>query len=271
MTTLKRRSEVLVKPSRVFFFAWLVLIAACNSGINPENEVSPNSNDWRQLGTDLAIIKHAKQFGPEFAEYILSHPNIGDNIECQPLSIVSERSPQDAELCAIERIIYEPIYVNKVRFFLKKTNGDIKVLDDLTKGISSSFSHFYFSENKRLLSIVFTDEGHPYFVFFDTQKFIDKPNEAQVGEVFEEYFLDHIESFYDNGDFVFALMEDSVYSCLDGEVEIEPATLNTQEVKRCLFHHNIYDRYSSLSSSESFLPSRSKRIVNMPYVCHFFR
>jgi hypothetical protein len=229
--------------------------------------------------TKLFSEHFAQQFGEGLAEHILSHPNITDDIHCQTIPTnfhelhgddVSANAQAPSQLCTLEVMIYEPVYVNKVNFFVKNNDGSIKVLNILTKSGSSSFSSFEFSEKGKYLTVVFTDEGHPFFVFFETQKFIKNPEKAQVGEVFEEYYLDHIETFYDNGDFIFALREETIYGCLSGEIEIEPKTDTTEEVKRCLFHHNIFDEYNSFSSRKPFTPSRSKRSVKMPYVCHAY-
>jgi len=215
-----------------------------------------------------SITQSANQFGQNLAKHILNHPDVADDIHC--VIIPSDQTVNTKQLCTLTVDEYEPVYVTKVTFFVKNEHGDIRVLNDLVNAGNASFSHFEFSENGKYLYITFADEGHPFFVFFDTQKFINDDKNAEVGEVFEEYFLDHIESFYDNGDFVFAINEGTITGCLDGEVETEPKTANTDEVKRCLFHHNIFDDYSSFSSNEPFIPSRSKRRIKMPYVCNAF-
>lgn len=243
---------------------------------------------YQQSNTSIAtnnqaIEMAAEQFGQNLAKHILNHPDIADDIDCKIIPTKTaqliddakpDKSPEQEvkqkQLCTLTVNEYEPVYVTKVTFFIKDEQGDIKVLNDLVDSGNSSFSHFNFSEKGKYLYITFTDEGHPFFVFFDTLKFINNEKEDQVGEVFEEYFLDHIESFYDNGDFVFALSEGAITGCLEGEVEIEPKTANSEEVKRCLFHHNIFDQYNSFSSDKPYSPSRSKRRVEMPYVCNAF-
>jgi len=238
-----------------------------------------------KLSNEYSITLAAQNFGQNLAKHILNHPEVVNDIVCKMLPLKISLLINDAksdntvahneknkpeQLCTLTVDEYEPVYVTKVTFFIKDENGAIRVLNDLVNAGNASFSHFEFSEYGKYLYITFADEGHPFFVFFDTQKFINDDKNAEVGEVFEEYFLDHIESFYDNGDFVFAINEGTITGCLDGEIEIEPKTANTDEVKRCLFHHNIFDYYSSFSSSEPFTPSRSKRRINMPYVCNAF-
>jgi len=212
----------------------------------------------------------ANLFGQNLAKHILNHPDAVDDIHCA--TIPSDETVNTKQLCTLEVDEYEPFYVTKVTFFIKDDNGDINVLSNLEDSGSSSFSHFDFSENGKYLYVTFADEGHPFFVFFDTQKFINNDKNPQVGELFEEYFLDHIESFYDNGDIVYALREGTITGCLiHGEVEIEPKTETTDEVKRCLFHYNIFDKYNSFGSSEPYVPTRSKRRIQMPYVCKAFQ
>ena len=79
-----------------------------------------------------------------------------------------------------------------------------------------------------------------------------------------------VRTFFDNGDIVYALREATITGCLNGEVEIEPKTASTDEVKRCLFHHNIFDQHSGFSSNEPFIPTRSKRRIKVPYACEAF-
>jgi hypothetical protein len=218
---------------------------------------------------DFLMTLSASKFDQKLAQHILNHPNINNDIHCETIPLVDGISNRK-QLCTLIIDEYEPFYVTKVTFFIKDEKGDINVLNNLEDSGSSSFSHFKFSDNGKYLYVSFADEGHPFFVFFDTQKFIHNDKEPEVGEVFEEYYLDHIESFYDNGDFVFSLREGTIFACLDGEIEIEPKTETTDEVKRCLFHYNIFDQYNSFGSSKPFVPSRSKRKITMPYVCKAF-
>jgi hypothetical protein len=220
----------------------------------------------------------AKQFSPELATYIMNHPDVVDDIRCQSIPINIDtpvKTHEEKQLCILAFTTYEPFFSEKTTLFVKNKNADITVLTNFIDDESSYLSHIEFSENGKYIYLMLTDEGHPFFVFFDTQKFINNEPEAQVGELFEEYFLDHIESFYDNGDIVFALREGTITGCLNhGEVEVEPKTDGTEQVKRCLFHHNIFDKYNSFGStrdiSEAFIPTSSKRRVIMPYVCNAF-
>lgn len=226
------------------------------------------SSDESMLSNEYTRTITAQDFGHNLAKHILNHPDVADDIHCTV--IPSDKTTKTKQLCTLTVDEYEPVHLTKVTFFIKDEQGDIQVLNELADSGNSSFSHFDFSQNGKYLYITFADEGHPFFVFFDTQKFINDDKNAQVGEVFEEYFLDHIEAFYDNGDFVFAINEGTFTGCLGGEVETEPKTADSEEVKRCLFHHNIFDQYSSFSSNEPFTPSRSKRRIKMPYVCNAF-
>lgn len=263
-----------------------MLLTGCMSPVccidpNYQQDNPPTTNN------NQAIEMAADQFGQNLAKHILNHPELADDIDCKTFPFKIAQLINDAklngvanqneknkikqkQLCTLTVTEYEPVYMTKVTFFIKDEQGNIQVFNNSVDSGNSSFSHFNFSEYGKYMYIVFTDEGHPFFVFFDTLKFINNDKDDQVGEVFEEYYLDHIENFYDNGDIVFALMEGIVEGCLDGEVEIEPNNDNEEEVKRCLFHHNIFNQYNSLSSREPYTPSKSERRIKMPYVCNAF-
>jgi hypothetical protein len=257
----------------------MAVLASCSISCyrSDSNNLSAKNNDNNHINID-AVEGFSNQFGHSLARHILRHPDVADDIRCK--AIPTDMSTigsvhQSKQLCLLTVITDEPDYFKKTTLFVKTKDvkakkSDIKVLTKFTDYRSSYLSDIGFSENGKYVYLVFTDEGHPFFVFWDTQKLINNEPDAQVGEVFEEYFLDHIESFYDNGDFVYVLREGTITGCLDGEVEVEPKTDNGEQVKRCLFHHNIFDQYRSFSSKEPFIPSRSIRRIQMPYVCNAF-
>jgi hypothetical protein len=270
---------VVIKKLITLFFTLTVIatLAGCccsNPNYQKNNEDVP-TNAMVRTNTVEAF---AKQFSPELATYFMNHPEVVDDIRCQliPINIDTPvKAHEEKQLCILAFTTYEPFYSIKTTVFVKNKNNEINVLTNFIDDESSYLSHIAFSESGKFLYLILTDEGHPFFVFFDTQKFINNDADAQVGGLFEEYFLDHIETFYDNGDIVYALREGTITGCLsNGEVEIEPKTDNSEQVKRCLFHHNIFEKYNSFGSTrdtnEPFIPTSSKRRVIMPYVCNAF-
>jgi hypothetical protein len=255
----------------------LATLAGCCCS-NPNYQQSNEDVVTNAKTSTNTVEAFAKQFSPELATYIMNHPDVVDDIRCQsvPINIDTPvKAHEEKQLCILQFTIYEPFYSTRTTVFVKNKYFEINVLTNFIDDESSYLSHIEFSENGKFLYLMLTDEGHPFFVFFDTQKFINNDADAQVGGLFEEYFLDHIETFYDNGDIVYALREGTITGCLDnGEVEIVPKTDSTALVTRCLFHHNIFDKYNSFGStrdiSEAFIPTSSKRRVIMPYVCNAF-
>ena len=100
------------------------------------------------------------EFSASLSEHILDHP---DSAHCKEIPAGVAR-PDKKQLCALDVVEYEPVYVTKATFFIKDEQGDIKVINKLLDNGNSSFSHFNFSENGKYLYITFTDEGHAYFV-----------------------------------------------------------------------------------------------------------
>jgi hypothetical protein len=139
-----------------------------------------------------------------------------DDIGCKaiPINNASIVKPhEEKQLCVLKTQTDELEDSNKTTLFVKDKNGGITVLTHFIDDESSYLSHIELSENGKYIYLMLTDEGHPFF--FDTQKFINNMPDAQVGELFEEYFLDHIENFYDNGDIVYALREGTITGCLN--------------------------------------------------------
>jgi hypothetical protein len=266
---------VVIKKLIILFFTLTViatLAGCCCSKPNYQN----NNEDvpTNAKATTNTVEAFAKKFPTVLAVHIINHPGVVDDIRCQSIPIninTPVKIHGEKQLCILQFTTYEPFYSTKTTVFVKNKINEISVLTNFIDDESSYLSHIEYSENGKFLYFMFTDEGHPFFVFFDAQKFINNEPDAQVGELFEEYFLDHIETFYDNGDIVYALREGTITGCLThGEVEVEPKIDNNEQVKRCLFHHNVFDKYNSLSSNEPFIPTSSKRRVIMPYVCNAF-
>ncbi|GAA6170713.1 hypothetical protein NBRC116592_03830 [Colwellia sp. KU-HH00111] len=242
----------------VLFFSLLLILSA-----------QANSNQQLASSNNPANYSAAWQTKHKAIQQAVNSPDLTDDIHC--INIPTDKpEPSQSQLCILHSKSYQPQYSEMHGLFVKNKIGDITLLEHFSDEQLASLGYVGFSENGRYLYAVFTDEGHPYFVFFDSEKFINNQANAQVGEVFEEYFIDHIEVLYENGDFVFALREGTISGCLSGEVEIAAKTSQTDEVKRCLFHHNIFDQYSNLMSSDPSLPTRSKRQIPMPYVCKAF-
>lgn len=236
-----------------------VLTGCINSNYQQSNTLIPSNN--------RAVEMAAEKFGQKLARHIINHPNIEDEIHCEtiPFAVgISDGTTGKKQLCTLEVIEYEPELVTRMSFFIKSDNGDITVIDSFHAEGESTLGRIGFSENGKYFYLVKADEGHPWFTFHDTEKFFTDYMHAQVGEVFEEYFLAHIEGFYDNGDFVFTLREDIITSCDNDndnyEVEVAPNTANIKEVKGCLVRHNIFDQYNSLSSHAEK--------VSLPLECH---
>ena len=216
------------------------------------NNTSEYSNETA-LSNERSITLAAQEFGPILATHILNHPNIDDDIHCATIPFamgISGATTDKKQLCTLEIVEYEPELITRMSFFIKSENGDVTVIDSFHAEGESTLGRIGFSENGKYFYLVKTDEGHPWFTFYDTQKFFTDYMHAQVGEVFEEYLLAHIEGFYDNGDFVFALREDIITSCGHDEMEVDSKTANNEEENGCLVRHNIFDQYNSLSSHE---------------------
>ena len=276
-------NSALTKGGIITVFAMLLFGCSVTPIVQQENENAAFEKAKTESNNN-AIAHLAEQFGQNLAKHILNHPNIADNIHCATIpsnnshptngsmaNNESDDTVSEKQLCTLEVVEYEPELITLMSFFVKSGHGDITVIDSFDVEGESTLGRIGFSEHGKYFYLVKTDEGHPWFTFFDTQKFLTNYMYAGVGEVFEEYYLDHIESFYDNGDIVFAIIEDTIMGCLSGEIEIEPKTKSTDEVKRCLFHYNIFDKYNSFGSSDPYVPTRSKRRIQMPYVCKAFQ
>lgn len=248
---------------------FLVLIIQLTGCITPRYQQS----NLPIVSNTNAIEIAAEQFGQHLAKHILTHPNVADNIHCATIPLNNTLSTDgtksinnlgdrqsEKQLCTLEVIEYEPKLITRMSFFTKSGDGDISVIDSFHAEGESTLGQIGFSENGKYFYLVKTDEGHPWFTFYDTQKFLTDYMHAQVGEVFEEYFLDHIEAFYDNGDIVFSLREDIITNCANNEMAVNSITANNKAAKGCLMRHNIFEQYNSLSSH--------KEKVSLPLECH---
>ncbi len=119
-------------------------------------------------------------------------------------------------LCAVEHIHYEGVLMSSVKFYLIRGEQKLQLNTHQTNNSISSFGGFAFSDNGKYLYLSWADEGHPYFIFFDTDKFIHEQENAGVGHGFEDYYLYQIISFTDQGDFVYQLMTASNEQCQQG-------------------------------------------------------
>jgi hypothetical protein len=104
--------------------------------------------------------------------------------------------------------------------------------NELTNNVNSesSFGHLVFSPNGKYMYISYADEGHPYFIFYDTDKFINDDKDAELAQV-SQYRVESIDEFYDNGDIVYSLN-----NCVESEQA--PASENL-ETESCMFYNNI--------------------------------
>ncbi|GAA6170699.1 hypothetical protein NBRC116592_03690 [Colwellia sp. KU-HH00111] len=235
----------------LFLLVTSVLTGCCCSDPNYQQNNTPIATNSR------AVELAADQFGQDLAKHIINHPNIDDDIHCEtiPFAVEEDNVINDKrQLCTLEILEYEPELITRMSFFIKSENRDITVIDSFHAEGESTLGQIGFSENGKYFYLVKTDEGHPWFIFYDTQKFLNDYMHAQVGDVFEEYFLSHIAGFYDNGDFIFALREDIVIGCDDNldsrnEMKKETTSESTKVEIFCLIRHNIFEKYFSLSIS----------------------
>lgn len=79
------------------------------------------------------------------------------------------------------------------------------------------------------LYIAYADEGHPYFIFYRTDKFMN--DEAATLAQTSVYKVDSIEAFDDEGNITYTISE-----CFDEDPEGE--STNAKKVQ-CEFHYNI--------------------------------
>jgi hypothetical protein len=141
----------------------------------------------------------------------------------------------EAMICINTKLINTGVPVSVGEYYLIAAGERLKVLTS-NLNIESSFGEIVFSPKGKYLYITYADEGHPYFVFYDTHKFIQDDKNAQIAQLFE-YKLDVIDEFYDNGEVVYSLSD-----CPDSEEQSDSATVNTGEAENCLIRYNILNK-----------------------------
>lgn len=112
------------------------------------------------------------------------------------------------QLCISTHNSEQGLPITIATFFQVNNNGPIQVLTHHINK-SSSFGKVQFSNDGKYLYVMYADEGHPYFVFYDTSKFIQNDPTAQIYQL-NEYGISHIEQINDNGDVIFSRID-----CLD--------------------------------------------------------
>ena len=66
---------------------------------------------------------------------------------------------------------------------------------------------FLFSPNGLYLAQEFTEEGHPHFIIYKTESFLNNKQAKPLG-YFEDYYLEDIIAFDDNGELIYRLIPD---------------------------------------------------------------
>lgn len=180
--------------SFVLMLSVFTLISGCSIIGTSEQTNEP------ALSSEHSITLVAQKFGQHLAKHILNHPDIANNIHCAIIPSNSAHSADgstvanssddmvnEKQLCTLEVVEYSPELITQMSFFVKEENGDITVIDSFHVEGEATLGRIVFSQSGKYFYLVKTDEGHPWFTFYDTQKFLSNYMYAQVGEVFEEY------------------------------------------------------------------------------------
>ena len=88
----------------------------------------------------------------------------------------------------------------------KIVDGEKTLLVEKTNEISVPAGIVY-SEKGGYLAEIYSEEGHPYFVFFDSQSYFYEKEPKHFGFL-EDYYLGKIESFSEDGVFTYSLWKE---------------------------------------------------------------
>jgi len=140
-------------------------------------------------------------------------------------------------VCINTKDVDNGVPINMGEYYLVTEGKPIKSLTR-NQNVDSSFGYLVFSPKGKYLYIAYADEGHPYFVFYDTTKFINDDKSAELDSV-SQYRVDSIDELYDNGDVAYSLSD--CFDHLNSQQEVEvPTELNNAEKEQCEFHYNIF-------------------------------
>lgn len=113
--------------------------------------------------------------------------------------------------------------------------------------------YFIFSPNGNYIAIIETEEGHPFFAFYETKALLNNQNKVAPLMVLDDINLAHFEFLKDNGDVAYALTEGAVALCQSYEIEfIEGHPTHTE---RCVVGYN--------------LETKQPLVFELPYRCKF--
>lgn len=198
--------------------------------------------------TFLALCASVKSYGFNHPTPLSTTENSYD--ECYSIPQRSEKicliSFQENEQGAL---------MTHVSYTLVSSNQVIKhLVNNVDAG--QYFCGIGFSTGGKYLYQCFSGEGHAYYSFYLLDDFIKDKKNAEIGRGFEDSFLDHIESFADNGELIYALNHDSHDACFDSAVEIIPLNGKPTSEKRCLKAINILPAYK-----------KQQMVIPQPHIC----
>lgn len=136
------------------------------------------------------------------------------------------------QLCINSHDSVQGLPITIATFFRVQQNAPIQELTHYINE-SSAFGEVKFSNNGKYLYIMYADEGHPYFVFYNTSKFIENDPTAQIYQL-NEYGISHIEQMNDNGDVIFSSID-----CLDNTFHTATKLQVTNNAS-CQYKLNIF-------------------------------
>lgn len=188
-----------MKTNLITLLSVLLLANFLSSKLTAANEIEPSINL-------LSLSKELSSSAPDLAEFIVTHEDISDHISCEDIPNNKNK------LCVISKANEINHYLFDTAFFVKTVDDNYKILENFNS-FESSFGYIGFSPEGTYLYVVFAEEGHPFFIFFQTDLFLKNSKDAQVGKVLDDYYLSHVEKLYDDGRFVYQRRINDIESC----------------------------------------------------------
>ncbi|GAA6186613.1 MULTISPECIES: hypothetical protein [Alteromonadaceae] len=155
------------------------------------------------------------------------------SLECQ---IVPQKN---LEICSLSTQA-EHFPVNDLILY-KREKGHLPVLIEVIKGDVAISWFWGFSTQGKYSVMSFAEEGHPYFVVFETEAFLQTEQRPTAIAVVSDYFLESLIELQDDGTAVFAY-SGSRQTASDGGECVDAQYDNQSLNENCFVTINILDK-----------------------------